>query len=149
MAQTSASTPLAVDSDGVEYPESPRPTAARYVNSAAGKGRRRGRRPGSRGWWEAQRRLDQALNAGLSDIRNNAHHHVSRELVRKYHTMGIETLNVSGMIRAGLQSRALSDAGMSGLLDQIRYKANWYDTAPGRSGPVVSQQQDLLRLAKS
>ena len=30
--------------------------------------------------------------------------------------------------RGGLQSEALSDAGMSGLLAQIRYKARWYDT---------------------
>ena len=46
----------------------------------------------------------------------------------KYHALGIETLNVSGMIRAGLQSKALADAGMSVLLDQIRYKAHWYGT---------------------
>ena len=32
------------------------------------------------------------------------------------------------MIRAGLQSKALSDAGMSGLLSQIHYKADWYGT---------------------
>ena len=32
------------------------------------------------------------------------------------------------MIRAGLQSKALSDAGMSSLLTQIRYKAQWYGT---------------------
>ena len=32
------------------------------------------------------------------------------------------------MIKAGLQSKALSDAGMSGLLEQIRYKAKWYGT---------------------
>ena len=56
------------------------------------------------------------------------HHHISRALVAKYHTLGIETLNVAGMIRAGLQSKALSDAGMSGLLDQIRYKAQWHGT---------------------
>ena len=61
-------------------------------------------------------------------MRNNAHHHVSLTLIRKYHTLGIETLNVAGMIKAGLQSRALSDAGMSRLLDQIQYKANWYGT---------------------
>ena len=42
--------------------------------------------------------------------------------------VGIETLNVSGMIRAGLQSKALADAGMSGLLNQIRYKAQWHGT---------------------
>ena len=85
------------------------------------------RTPGSRGWWEAQRHLDRA-NRRTKGLRDNAHHHVSRELARKYHTMGIETLNVSGMIRAGLQSRALADAGMSGLLDQIRSKAQWYGT---------------------
>ena len=49
-------------------------------------------------------------------------------MVEKYHTLGIETLNVSGMIRSGLQSKALADAGMSGLLDQIRYKSHWYGT---------------------
>ena len=48
--------------------------------------------------------------------------------MEKYHTLGIESLNVAGMIRAGLQSKALSDAGMSSLLDQIRYKADWYGT---------------------
>ena len=46
----------------------------------------------------------------------------------KYHTLDIESLNVAGMIRAGLQSKALSDAGMSSLLQQIRYKAGWYGT---------------------
>ena len=30
------------------------------------------------------------------------------------------------MIRAGLQPKALSDAGISNLLRQIRYKAQWY-----------------------
>ena len=32
------------------------------------------------------------------------------------------------MIRAGLQPKALTDAGMSRLLNQIRYKATWYST---------------------
>ena len=83
------------------------------------------RTPGSRGWWEAQRRIDRA-HRRAKGLRDNAHHHVSRALVGKYHTLGIETLNVSGMIRAGLQSKALSDAGISNLLRQIRYKAQWY-----------------------
>ena len=61
-------------------------------------------------------------------LRDNAHHHISRALVEKYHTLGIETLNVAGMIRAGLQSKALADAGMSSLLDHIHYKAQWYGT---------------------
>ena len=48
--------------------------------------------------------------------------------MQKYHTLGVETQNVSSMIKAGLQSKALSDAGMSGLLERIRYNAQWYDT---------------------
>ena len=85
------------------------------------------RTPGSRGWWEAQHHIDRA-HRRAKGLRDNAHHHVSRALVGKYHTLGIETLNVSGMIRAGLQSKALADAGMSGLLHQVRYKAQWYGT---------------------
>ena len=85
------------------------------------------RTPGSRGWWEAQRLIDRS-HRRAKGLRDNAHHHISRALVEKYHTLGIETLNVSGMIRSGLQSKALSDAGMSNLLDQIRYKAQWYGT---------------------
>ena len=91
------------------------------------------RTPGSRGWWEAQRRIDRA-HRRAKGLRGNAHHHVSRALVRKYHTLGIETLNVSGMIRAGLQSKALADAGMSGLLHQVRYKAQWYGTQMVEAG---------------
>ena len=48
--------------------------------------------------------------------------------MEKYHTLGIETLNVAGMIKAGLHSRALADAAMSNLLEQIRYKVQWYGT---------------------
>ena len=59
-------------------------------------------------------------------LRDNAHHHISRVLVKKYHTLGIESLNVAGMIKVGLRAKALSDAAMSDLLRQIRYKAQWY-----------------------
>ena len=48
--------------------------------------------------------------------------------MQKYHTLGIETLNVAGMTKAGRPARALADAEMSGLLDQVRYKAQWYGT---------------------
>ena len=118
--------PLAVDSDCVNY-ENPK-----ALDSALRKLRRwqrakERRTPGSRGWWEAQGRLD-AVQRRVTGLRNNAHHQVSRELVRKYHTLGIETLNIAGMIKAGLQAKALADAGMSSLLNQIHYKSGWYGT---------------------
>ena len=118
--------PLAVDSDGVHY-ENPKALENALCRLRRWQRAQARRTPGSRGWWAAQRRID-ATQRRIVGLRNNAHHHVSRMLVSKYHTLGIETLNVAGMIRAGLQSKALSDAGMSGLLGQIRYKADWYGT---------------------
>ena len=118
--------PLAVDSGGVEY-LNPRGyhTAQRRLRLWQRALARR--TPGSRGWWEAQCRIDRT-HRRVTGLRSNAHHHVSRTLVRKYHTLGIETLNVAGMIKAGLQSKALADAGISGLLNQVQYKASWYGT---------------------
>ena len=118
--------PLAMDSDGTSY-ENPK-GYYRVQRELKRWQRAQARRTiGSAGWWEAQRRIDR-LHRRVTGLRNNAHHHVSRALVGKYHTLGIESLNVAGMIRAGLQSKALSDAGMSSLLRQIRYKAEWYGT---------------------
>ena len=118
--------PLAVDSDYVNY-ENPKALDSALRKLRRWQRARERRTPGSRGWWEAQRRLD-AVQRRVTGLRNNAHHQVSRELVRKYHTLGIETLNIAGMIRAGLQAMALADAGMSSLLNQIRYKSGWYGT---------------------
>ena len=118
--------PLAVDSDGVHY-QNPKVLENKLRRLRRWQRAQARRTPGSRGWWEAQRRID-ATQRRIVGLRNNAHHHVSRMLVRKYHTIGIETLNVAGMIKTGLQSKALSDAGMSSLLGQIRYKSDWYGT---------------------
>ena len=118
--------PLAVDSDGVTY-DNPRGYYQAQRRLKRWQRAQARRAVGSGGWWEAQRRIDRA-HRRAKGLRNNAHHHVSRALVRKYHTLGIESLNVAGMIRAGLQPKALSDAAMSDLLRQIRYKARWYGT---------------------
>ena len=118
--------PLAVDSESTAY-ENPKSYYAAHKRLKRWQRVQARRTPGSRGWWEAQRRID-ALHRRITGLRNNAHHHVSLALVRKYHTLGIESLNVAGMIRAGLQPKALSDAAMSSLLSQIRYKADWYGT---------------------
>lgn len=118
--------PLAVDSDSTVY-ENPKGYYAAQRRLKRWQRAQARRTPGSRGWWEAQRRIN-ALHRRITGLRNNVHHHVSLGLVHKYHTLGIESLNVAGMLRSGLQAKALSDAGMSSLLGQVRYKANWYGT---------------------
>ena len=119
-------TPLAVDSDATEY-HNPKPLQSSLRKLRRWQRAQARRTTGNRGWWEAKGRIDSAQRR-VTGIRNNAHHQTSRTLVRKYHTLAIETLNVAGMIRAGLQPKALSDAAMSNLLRQIRYKAERYGT---------------------
>ena len=85
------------------------------------------RTPGSRGCAEAQRRIDK-LNRRIRGLRPNAHHQTGRDLVRKFAVLGIETLNVAGMDKLGSQAKAIRDAGIGGLLEKVRYKADWYGT---------------------
>ena len=104
--------PLAVDGNGVEH-QNPKSSCRAPGRLKRWKRAQARRTPDSRGGQVAQRRIDGA-HRWVVGLRDNVHHHVSRALVGKYHTMGTETLNVAGMIRAGLQSRALADAGMFG-----------------------------------
>lgn len=55
---------------------------------------------------------------------------MSRLLVGKYAVLGIESLNVSGMDKLRHQARSIRDAPIGGLLQKVRYKADWYRTAP-------------------
>ena len=125
--------PLAVDSEEREYPN-PKAYYKALKRLRRWQRAQARRRTGSRGWREAQGRVD-GLHRRVIGLRSDAHHQVSRGLVRKYHTLGIESLNVAGMINAGLQPKALSDAAMSGLLGKIRYKAEWYGTRVVEADP--------------
>ena len=75
----------------------------------------------------AQRHIDRA-HRRAKGLRHNAHDYISRTLVQKYHTLGIETLNDAGMVKADLQSKALADAGISSPLGQVLSKAQRHGT---------------------
>ena len=85
--------PLAVDSELVHHENT------RALRQSLKKLRRW---PGSRGWQEAQRRVN-AVYRRINGLRNNAQHQLSRLLVRKYAVLGIESLNVAGMDKLLLQ----------------------------------------------
>ena len=82
---------------------------------------------GSRGWREAQQRIN-AIHRRINGLRETAHHQVSRLLVGKYAVLAIESLNVAGMDKLRRQARSIRDAAIGGLLQKICYKADWYDT---------------------
>jgi putative transposase len=114
---------LATCSDGVVY-ENPRALKRsldrlkRLQRSVSRK------KKGSRNRQKAVRRV-QRLHFRISCLRSDALHKATADIVRVYDIIGIETLNVSGMLMNSRLSRAISDASMSEFLRQIRYKAEW------------------------
>ena len=87
-------TPLAVDSELVHY-DNPKALYRMLAKLQRWQRTLARRTVGSRGWHEAQGRIN-AIHRRINGLRENAHHQVSRQLVRKY-AVAIESLNVAGM----------------------------------------------------
>jgi len=63
------------------------------------------------------------LHARIGNIRSNALHQLTTDLTRRFHTIGIEDLNVRGMVKNRHLSRAVSDMGFFEFRRQLKYKA--------------------------
>jgi putative transposase len=77
---------------------------------------------GSNNRSKAKRKLAR-LHAHIANIRNNALHQLTTDLTRRFHTIGIEDLNVKGMMKNSKLSRAISDMGFSEFRRQLQYKS--------------------------
>ena len=84
------------------------------------------RRKGSRGWWEAQRKIDKC-HRRIRGLRHNAQHQMTSTVTRKFSELVIEDLNVAGLMR-GNTPRAQADAGMGDIKRQLIYKGQWRHT---------------------
>jgi len=62
-------------------------------------------------------------------IRADAHHKATSQIVRKAALIGIEDLNVAGLMGNRNLARALVDASLSELHRQLRYKAEWHGSS--------------------
>ena len=62
------------------------------------------------------------LHARIANIRQDALHQLTTELTRRFHTIGIEDLNVRGMVKNRHLSRAVSDMGFFEFRRQLDYK---------------------------
>ena len=136
--------PLAVDSLGKHY-ENPRAYYRELKRLGRWQRIQARRVKGSSGWHKAQTRID-SCHRRVRGLRENAHHQLSREVVRMFGALGLETLNVSGMDKLRHQAKAIRDAAIGGLLQKVRYKAEWYGTEIVLAGQVVCQLEDVLRL---
>ena len=114
--------PLATDSEGQAW-ENPKAYYAAERKLARWQRAQARRKTGSRGWWEAQRRIDR-LHRRINGLRKNAQHHITSELVSKFQNLVIEDLHVKGMMQ-GRTPKAQADAAMASLKRQLLYKGQW------------------------
>lgn len=63
------------------------------------------------------------LHARIGNIRKDALHQLTTNLTRRFHTIGIEDLNVKGMMANRHLSRAVADMGFFEFRRQLEYKA--------------------------
>ena len=98
----------------------------------------------SRNWRKAKAKLAR-LHARIANVRQDAMHKLTSDLARRFHTIGIEDLNVSGMVQNRHLARAVSDMSFFEFRRQLEYKTamrggvvmladRWYPSSKTCSG---------------
>jgi putative transposase len=77
---------------------------------------------GSRNRAKAKLKLAK-LHSRIASIRRDSLHQISTSITRRFHTIGIEDLNVKGMLANGRLARAIADMGWFELRRQLVYKS--------------------------
>ena len=112
---------LATCSDGTKY-DNPRPLK-RYLRKLRRANKVFSRKVYlSKNWQKAKRRLG-SVHYRIACIREDAHQKASTAIVRKASAIGIETLNISGLLKNRKLAKALSDSALSRFLRMLKYKA--------------------------
>jgi putative transposase len=83
------------------------------------------RRPDSRRRDQTRRRLAR-IHARAANLRRDALHKLTTDLATQHHTIVVEQLNLSGLVRNRRLARVLSDARLAELRRQLTYKTTWY-----------------------
>lgn len=75
---------------------------------------------------EKQRKVIAAIHEKIANQRNDFLHKFTTGLVRRYDTIVMEDLNVSGMIKNHKLARSISEQGWSRCNEFLVYKCEWY-----------------------
>ena len=110
------------------------PAALRRVDKAIARSRntRWHNMPSSRR--ERLYRRRRRLDARVRQLRHDFQHKATNAIAKRYARIGVETLNVSGMVRNRRLNRAIVDAGMSNFISMLRYKFELYGAELVRVG---------------
>ena len=131
---------LATCSNGDTY-DNPRPLR-RYERKLARANRGLSRKiKGSQNWHKAKAVLS-GVHYRIACIREDAHHQASIRIVRKASTIGIETLNISGLLKNRRLAKALSDSALSRFLTMLKYKAD-------RRGIPITEADQFFASSKT
>lgn len=76
--------------------------------------------------WHCQRKAVAKIHEKITNCRKDFLHNLTTSLVRQYDHIGIEDLNVKGMMQNRKLSKAIADVGLFELRRQLDYKAQWY-----------------------
>jgi putative transposase len=87
-------------------------------------------RPGSKQWLSSRRMARtreriRRLHERAANLRREQAHELTSLLTREFGVIGVESLNVAGMLRGRRLARQISDAGFGLILAQLAYKVSW------------------------
>jgi putative transposase len=66
------------------------------------------------------------IHARVADSRKDFLHPISSKLINENQVIGLEDLNIKGMMRSHHLSKAVADSGLYELRRQLEYKAKWH-----------------------
>ena len=95
----------------------------------------------SKNWHKAKAILS-GVHCRIACIREDAHHQASTKIVRKASVIGIETLNISGLLKNRKLAKALSDSALSRFLTMLKYKAD-------RRGIPITEADQFFASSKT
>ncbi|MHA1216271.1 MAG: RNA-guided endonuclease InsQ/TnpB family protein [Candidatus Thorarchaeota archaeon] len=83
------------------------------------------RQEGSGRWKRTKSKLAK-LHRRIANRRLDYQHKMTTEIARTYRVIGVEDLNVAGMLRNRRLALSISDAGFGEIRRQLLYKSRWY-----------------------
>ena len=76
----------------------------------------------SQNWYKQKRKVER-IHYRIACIRRDAHHQTTTDILKCVSKIGIETLQVTNLLKNRKLAKALSDAALGGFLEKLKAKA--------------------------